>query len=58
MATDADRDLYDQAADRYPTTLRVDPDALELAGALFGEDPDPLPGRWLDNVYYLPPEDR
>jgi hypothetical protein len=55
---DDDAAQYDRAAARYPTTLRVNPDALELAGTLFGDDPDPLPGRWMDNVFrYIDPGD-
>lgn len=54
-----DRDLYDRAADRHPTVLRVDPDALARATKLFGEDPEPLPGRWMDSTFhYIDPEDR
>jgi len=54
-----DAELYDRAAARHPTVLLIDPDALKLAGELFGEDPEPLPGRWMDNVFhYTDPGDR
>jgi hypothetical protein len=46
-----DHDLYDQAADRYPTVLRVDPEALDRADRLFGPDPELLLGYWAD-IYF------
>lgn len=51
-----DRELYDRAAARHPTTFLVDPAALKLAGELFGPDPDLLPGSWMDGVFrYIDP---
>ena len=51
MDDDLDRELYDRAANRHPTVLWVDLDALDLAGRLFGEDPDGVGGYWADNVF-------
>lgn len=53
-----DRDLYDQAAERHPTALLVDSDALARATRLFGEDPETLKGSWLHDSFCADREDR
>jgi hypothetical protein len=52
MADDPDREQYDRAADRHPTTIRVDPDLLARAERLFGPDPAGLAGYW-DGYHFV-----
>lgn len=44
-----DQELYDRAADRYPTVIYVSPEIL--ADRLFGPDPGLILGRW-DDIYF------